>query len=179
MDGEPARVTTSDGHVISADNVVVCTNTPVNDWLIIHSKQAAYRTYVIGARVPRGSVPHGLYWDTLDPYHYIRLQQAEDSSGNATGIGNADLVTRRLVEKIDMKPTLINCITACAPNGQPGAAALFAAGQQSVLGHPRAQFPHPAGKSPAPVRPDLLRADGRSRPPRCPASASPRPSTPG
>jgi Rieske Fe-S protein len=23
-----------------------------------------------------------LYWDTLDPYHYIRLQQAEDSSGN-------------------------------------------------------------------------------------------------
>ena len=82
VDGEPARVTTSDGHVISADNIVVCTNTPVNDWLIIHSKQAAYRTYVIGARVPRGSVPHGLYWDTPDPYHYIRLQQAEDSSGN-------------------------------------------------------------------------------------------------
>jgi glycine/D-amino acid oxidase-like deaminating enzyme/nitrite reductase/ring-hydroxylating ferredoxin subunit len=82
VDGEPARVTTSEGHVISADNVVVCTNTPVNDWLIIHSKQAAYRTYVIGARVPRGSVPHGLYWDTPDPYHYIRLQQAEDSSGN-------------------------------------------------------------------------------------------------
>jgi Rieske Fe-S protein len=54
----------------------------VNDWLIIHSKQAAYRTYVIGARVPRGSVPHGLFWDTPDPYHYIRLQQAEDSSGN-------------------------------------------------------------------------------------------------
>ena len=81
-DGEPARVTTSDGNVISADNVVVCTNTPVNDWLIIHSKQAAYRTYVIGARVPRDSVPHGLYWDTPDPYHYIRVEQPEDSSGN-------------------------------------------------------------------------------------------------
>lgn len=81
-DGEPARVTTSDGHVISADNVVVCTNTPVNDWLIIHSKQAAYRTYVIGARIPKGSVPHGLYWDTPDPYHYIRLQTAEDKSAN-------------------------------------------------------------------------------------------------
>jgi Rieske Fe-S protein len=74
-------VTTTEGHVISADNVVVCTNTPVNDWLIIHSKQAASRTYVIGARVPRGSVPHGLYWDTPDPYHYIRLQQGEDVSG--------------------------------------------------------------------------------------------------
>jgi glycine/D-amino acid oxidase-like deaminating enzyme/nitrite reductase/ring-hydroxylating ferredoxin subunit len=81
-DGEPARVTTSDGHVISADNVVVCTNTPVNDWLIIHSKQAAYRTYVIGTRVPKGSVPQGLYWDTPDPYHYIRIQHAEDKSGH-------------------------------------------------------------------------------------------------
>ena len=80
-DGEPARVTTSSGHVISADNVVVCTNTPVNDWLIIHSKQAAYRTYVIAARVPKGSVPHGVYWDTPDPYHYVRLQPAEDRSG--------------------------------------------------------------------------------------------------
>jgi glycine/D-amino acid oxidase-like deaminating enzyme/nitrite reductase/ring-hydroxylating ferredoxin subunit len=80
-DGEPAKVTTSEGFVISADNVVVCTNTPVNDWLIIHSKQAAYRTYVIGCRIPRGSVPHGLYWDTPDPYHYVRLQRAEDASG--------------------------------------------------------------------------------------------------
>ncbi len=80
-DGEPARVTTSEGHVISADNVVICTNTPVNDWLIIHSKQSAYRTYVIGARIPKGSVPDGLYWDTPDPYHYIRIQQGEDSSG--------------------------------------------------------------------------------------------------
>jgi glycine/D-amino acid oxidase-like deaminating enzyme/nitrite reductase/ring-hydroxylating ferredoxin subunit len=81
-DGEPAKVTTSGGHTIHADNVVVCTNTPVNDWLIIHSKQAAYRTYVIGARVPKGSVPHGLYWDTPNPYHYIRLQTAEDKSGH-------------------------------------------------------------------------------------------------
>lgn len=81
VDGEPARVTTTGGHVISADNVIVCTNTPVNDWLIIHTKQAAYRTYVIGARVPRGSITPGLYWDTPNPYHYIRLQQAEDASG--------------------------------------------------------------------------------------------------
>ena len=80
-DGEPGKITTSTGNVISADNIVVCTNTPVNDWLIIHSKQAAYRTYVIAGRVPKGSVPHGLYWDTPDPYHYIRLQSAEDKSG--------------------------------------------------------------------------------------------------
>jgi glycine/D-amino acid oxidase-like deaminating enzyme/nitrite reductase/ring-hydroxylating ferredoxin subunit len=80
-DGEPARITTSSGHVITADDVVVATNTPVNDWVIIHTKQAPYRSFVIGARVPRGSIPRGLYWDTPDPYHYIRLQDAENSSG--------------------------------------------------------------------------------------------------
>lgn len=83
-DGEPAKVTTSDGHVITADSIIVATNTPVNDWLIIHSKQAAYRTYVIGCRVPRNSIPRGLYWDTPDPYHYIRLQDAPSKSGEAS-----------------------------------------------------------------------------------------------
>lgn len=78
-DGDPCRVTTSTGHTIVADNVVVATNSPVNDWMVIHTKQAAYRTFVIGVRVPKGSVPRGLYWDTPDPYHYIRLQNAAPS----------------------------------------------------------------------------------------------------
>lgn len=77
QDGEPATVTTTDGHVITADSVVVATNSPVNDWVILHTKQSAYRTYVIAARVPRGSVPRGLYWDTLEPYHYVRLQEVD------------------------------------------------------------------------------------------------------
>ena len=83
VDGEPCRVTTSDGHVITADNVVVATNTPVNDWVILHTKQAAYRTYVIGARVPRGSVPRALYWDTDDPYHYLRLHEVDSRLDSA------------------------------------------------------------------------------------------------
>ncbi|MDQ5873302.1 MAG: FAD-dependent oxidoreductase, partial [Acidobacteriota bacterium] len=43
------------------------------------TKQAPYRTYVIGARVRRGSVPRLLLWDTADPYHYVRLQPVDDS----------------------------------------------------------------------------------------------------
>jgi glycine/D-amino acid oxidase-like deaminating enzyme len=78
-DGEPATVITSDGHTITADNIVVATNSPVNDWVILHTKQSAYRTYVIAARIPRGSVPRALYWDTPDPYHYIRLQEVDTS----------------------------------------------------------------------------------------------------
>jgi glycine/D-amino acid oxidase-like deaminating enzyme/nitrite reductase/ring-hydroxylating ferredoxin subunit len=75
-DGTPCSVKTDNGHAILADAVVVATNTPVNDWLLIHTKQAAYRTFVVGFRIPRDSVPRGLYWDTPDPYHYIRLQQS-------------------------------------------------------------------------------------------------------
>lgn len=76
-DGEPARVTTADGHTILADDIVVATNTPVNDWMVMHTKQAAYRTYVIGVRIPKGSIPRMLLWDTLDPYHYVRVQSAD------------------------------------------------------------------------------------------------------
>jgi glycine/D-amino acid oxidase-like deaminating enzyme len=72
--GETARVTTSEGHVVTAGAVVVATNTPVNDLVSIHTKQAPYRTYVVGARLPHGSVPRMLLWDTEDPYHYVRLQ---------------------------------------------------------------------------------------------------------
>jgi glycine/D-amino acid oxidase-like deaminating enzyme len=73
--GPPAQVKTSKGPVVSANAIVVATNTPVNDWVAIHTKQAAYRTYVIGMQVMKGSVTRALYWDTPDPYHYVRLQQ--------------------------------------------------------------------------------------------------------
>src|SRR5207253_304653 len=71
--GSPARVETKSGHVITAGALVVATNTPVNDLLSIHARQAAYRTYVIAAVAPRKLVPHALLWDTLDPYHYVRV----------------------------------------------------------------------------------------------------------
>ena len=61
-------------HVVTADAIVVATNVPINDRVAIHPKQAPYMTYVIGAPVPRGSVPRALAWDTGDPYHYVRVQ---------------------------------------------------------------------------------------------------------
>jgi glycine/D-amino acid oxidase-like deaminating enzyme/nitrite reductase/ring-hydroxylating ferredoxin subunit len=77
-DGVPTRVRTGAGRVVSADAVVVATNTPVNDRVAIHTKQAAYRTYAIGMSVPTASVTRALYWDTADPYHYVRLQGTGD-----------------------------------------------------------------------------------------------------
>src|SRR5919108_3961369 len=43
----------------------------------------------------------------------------DDSYGNATGIGLADFVSRRLVNKIDAKATYINCLTGLSPESAP------------------------------------------------------------
>jgi glycine/D-amino acid oxidase-like deaminating enzyme/nitrite reductase/ring-hydroxylating ferredoxin subunit len=72
------QLKTSDKHTVTADAVVFATNSPVNDWVVMHTKQAPYRTYVIAVRVPRGAVAPGLYWDTMSPYHYVRLTRGAD-----------------------------------------------------------------------------------------------------
>jgi len=66
---------TSSGHRIEAGAAVQATNTPFLDPVAIHTRQAPYRTYVIAAAIPNGAVPDALIWDTLDPYHYVRLQK--------------------------------------------------------------------------------------------------------
>lgn len=72
--GRPARVHTVSGVTITADAIVVATNSPVHLLLELHTKQAAFRTYVLGFAVPRGTLPDVLLWDTADPYHYVRIQ---------------------------------------------------------------------------------------------------------
>ena len=77
--GPPAIVTTADGPKITAASVVVATNVPFNDMFAIHTKQAPYYSYVIGARIPAGAVSAALYWDTHDPYHYVRVQRTTNT----------------------------------------------------------------------------------------------------
>ena len=70
------------GFTVKADHIVVATNSPINDRVTMHTKQFPYRSYVIGATLPKGSVASALWWDTGDqnskwitqPYHYVRLQ---------------------------------------------------------------------------------------------------------
>ena len=77
--GKPALVETATGIAINARAVVVATNVPFNDLVAIHTKQAPYHTYVVAARVPRGAITPALYWDTHDPYHYVRLQTVSNT----------------------------------------------------------------------------------------------------
>jgi glycine/D-amino acid oxidase-like deaminating enzyme/nitrite reductase/ring-hydroxylating ferredoxin subunit len=80
-DGTTVVAESEAGRRVSARAGVVATNSPINDRVTIHTKQAPYRSYVVAMDVPRGAVADALCWDTGDPYHYTRLQPGE---GNDT-----------------------------------------------------------------------------------------------
>jgi glycine/D-amino acid oxidase-like deaminating enzyme/nitrite reductase/ring-hydroxylating ferredoxin subunit len=82
-------VTTALGHQAKAGAAVVATNSPINDLVAIHTKQAPYRTYAFATEIASGAVPDALYWDTYDPYHYVRLQPGADGKDFLI-VGGAD-----------------------------------------------------------------------------------------
>ncbi|MDB5172142.1 MAG: puuB [Phycisphaerales bacterium] len=85
---------------VTAEHIVVATNTPspINDWFGIYTKQASYRSYVIGAAVPRGSVADALFWDNADPYHYVRLQPLREKEKDLLLVGGEDHKTGQFPE---------------------------------------------------------------------------------
>ncbi len=69
---------------IRCDYVVIATHTPLLGrtglvkGMLFQSKLALYTSYVLGAALPRGSVPEALFWDTSDPYYYLRIDRHAD-----------------------------------------------------------------------------------------------------
>lgn len=92
IDGnDDAQVVSTTNGKIRAKSVVVATNTPFNDRVVLHTKQAGYRTYVIGVRVPKGAIPRILLWDTGDPYYYVRLETSDRAADHEIlVVGGAD-----------------------------------------------------------------------------------------
>lgn len=80
---EEDRVLTASGRTIKAKYIISATNTPINNLLVLHTKQHAYRTYVIGGLIEKDSLKPALWWDTGDqesewstaPYHYVRIAE--------------------------------------------------------------------------------------------------------
>lgn len=70
----PALARTRDGRTVRAGALVVATNAPIHDRILVNTRMEPYRTYAVAAPVPAGAVADALWWDTGDPYHYVRLQ---------------------------------------------------------------------------------------------------------
>jgi glycine/D-amino acid oxidase-like deaminating enzyme/nitrite reductase/ring-hydroxylating ferredoxin subunit len=95
------EVETEAGFTIRAQAAVFATNSPTNDKVAIHPKQEPMRTYAIAGRVAKGSVPDALVWDTLEAYHYVRLQPLDDADllivgGEDHRSGEADDMAARI-----------------------------------------------------------------------------------
>jgi glycine/D-amino acid oxidase-like deaminating enzyme/nitrite reductase/ring-hydroxylating ferredoxin subunit len=103
LGGDPKQnqrcaTTASSSFLVESDAIIVATNTPapINDWAGIYTKQASYRTYMLGFAIGEGSVPDALYWDTgevakrrrLEPYHYVRVHR--ESNREILLVGGAD-----------------------------------------------------------------------------------------
>ena len=66
---------------ISFDRMVLATNNPlvglasITSATLLQTKLSLYTSYALGARVPLNTVPEALFWDTRDPYDYLRIDR--------------------------------------------------------------------------------------------------------
>jgi Rieske Fe-S protein len=64
--------------------VVIATHTPlmgktnIASATLLQTKLYLYTSYVVAGKVAKGTVPDALFWDTADPYHYLRLDPRPD-----------------------------------------------------------------------------------------------------
>jgi glycine/D-amino acid oxidase-like deaminating enzyme/nitrite reductase/ring-hydroxylating ferredoxin subunit len=72
------------GFTLTCDDIFVATHNPLAgvgslaSATVFQTKLALYTSYVIAGRVSRGAVPDALFWDTSDPYHYLRVETHPD-----------------------------------------------------------------------------------------------------
>lgn len=80
---DPRRVRVN-GHTVRCEDVVIATHNPLVGFrgvagaTMFQTKLALYTSYVIAGRVARGVVPDALWWDTADPYRFLRLEPHGD-----------------------------------------------------------------------------------------------------
>jgi glycine/D-amino acid oxidase-like deaminating enzyme/nitrite reductase/ring-hydroxylating ferredoxin subunit len=74
----------ANGRTVTCRDLIVATHNPLVGFAgtagstMFQTKLALYSSYVVAGRVARGTVPDALYWDTGEPYHYLRLQPEHD-----------------------------------------------------------------------------------------------------
>jgi glycine/D-amino acid oxidase-like deaminating enzyme/nitrite reductase/ring-hydroxylating ferredoxin subunit len=83
---EPVTVSLANGHDVKASHVVLATHTPLGIRLH-HSAMKTYRSYVVAYRVA-SPLPDALFFDTHEPYHYVRTQPMD--GGEVLIVGGAD-----------------------------------------------------------------------------------------
>ncbi len=74
----PALLQTIKG-MITAQNVIAATGSPINSQLMIQSKIQPFNSFVIAGALA-ANIPEGLYIDTQSPYHYLRVNHGQNQA---------------------------------------------------------------------------------------------------
>jgi glycine/D-amino acid oxidase-like deaminating enzyme len=83
VSGDPLTVE-ANGHRIRCGYVVLATHTPLMgktslaSAALFQTKLALYTSYAMGGRLPAGTAVEGAFWDTSDPYLYLRVERRDD-----------------------------------------------------------------------------------------------------
>jgi glycine/D-amino acid oxidase-like deaminating enzyme/nitrite reductase/ring-hydroxylating ferredoxin subunit len=65
-------------YLMIATHTPLLGKTPLLKGTLFQSKLALYTSYVLGAELPPDSLPEALFWDTSDPYYYLRVDHHHD-----------------------------------------------------------------------------------------------------
>jgi len=90
--GKENTVQTLNEKRVTSNHIIQATNVPINDVITMWTKMKGFRTYAVAAKVPKGSVSQVLWWDTTDPYNYLRIQKGTDDTHDVVIIGGQDHV---------------------------------------------------------------------------------------
>lgn len=86
VDNLNKRVKTKFG-TIEAENIILATHIP-QFFNVLQTMIVPFRSYLMSIRLADDNYPEGLYWDSQEPYHYIRTYQQQNEKWLL--IGGAD-----------------------------------------------------------------------------------------
>jgi glycine/D-amino acid oxidase-like deaminating enzyme/nitrite reductase/ring-hydroxylating ferredoxin subunit len=104
---------------IRCRDVVIATHNPLvgiagmTSATLFQTKLALYTSYVVAGYVARGAVPDALYWDTADPYTYLRLEP--DQSQDLVIFGGEDHKTGQVDDTDTRYERLERALTSRVP----------------------------------------------------------------
>jgi glycine/D-amino acid oxidase-like deaminating enzyme/nitrite reductase/ring-hydroxylating ferredoxin subunit len=107
------------GCTLTCDDIVLATHNPlvgisgIVSATAFQTKLALYTSYVVAGRVPRETVPDALFWDTSDPYHYLRVDPHRDY--DVIIFGGKDHKTGQSQAPTECFDRLVETLTALLP----------------------------------------------------------------
>lgn len=107
------------GRTITCRDIILAThnplmgNTPMLSATLLQTKLALYTSYVVAGRLPHGQVPDSLFWDTGDPYHYLRLARQGDD--DVVIFGGEDHKTGQATDTSERYARLERALKATVP----------------------------------------------------------------